>query len=789
MALRAIHRKLLRDFWHLRGQALAIAMVIAGGIATWIISYSTIESLERTQASFYRESRFADVFALAKRAPARLEKQIAALPGVRTVETRTVGAATVELPFFEDPVTGQLVGLPDQGNATLNRLYLRSGRLPAPRSPKEVVISEPFAEAHGLGPGDDMTAVINGRRQELRIVGVGLSAEYIYQIAPGALFPDYERYVLIWMREEPLAAAWDTRDGFNSVTLTLERGTEEAEVIDRLDALLRPYGGTGAYGRDDQVSHKYLKQEIAGLQAMAGVVPIIFLGVAAFLINVVITRIVEQQRDQIAILKAFGYGNPAVGWHYAQLVLLIMTGGLAAGIGAGTWLGHGLAELYRDFFRFPYLEFYLGPDVVLSATLVAMAAALGGAMLAVRRAILLPPAEAMRPEPPAVYRATLVERLGAQRLFDQPSRMILRHLERKPVKALLSVLGIAMAEAILFVGMFQEDAIAFMMDVQFNLAQREDLTITFTEPTERRALFELQALDGVMAAEPFRAVPVRLRHGHRSHRTSIQGFERGAELHRVLDAKQDPVRLPGTGVLLTDYLGRKLEVKAGDSITVEVLEGAQPVRQVRVAGLASEFIGVSAYMEISGLNRLMEEGPVLSGIFLAVDSTRQRAVLDDLKDRPRVAGITIQKEAIQAFYETLAETLLIFAFINTLLAGSIAFGVVYNSSRIAFSEHSRELASLRVLGFTRGEISYILLGELAVMTLAAIPFGFLIGWEFTRLIAASLASELYRIPVIIETSTYGFVATMVVAAAVISALIMRRKLYRLDLVAVLKTRE
>jgi putative ABC transport system permease protein len=293
----------------------------------------------------------------------------------------------------------------------------------------------------------------------------------------------------------------------------------------------------------------------------------------------------------------------------------------------------------------------------------------------------------------------------------------------------------------------------------------------------------------VFRVEPFRAVPVELRAGHRSYRTAIQGFENDGELHRALDAELRPIRFPSEGLLLTDHLGAKLGVKPGDWITAEVQEASQPVREVQVAGLVSQYIGLSAYMQIEALNRMMQEGPVVSGGFLAVDGDRHAEIFDALKARPRVAGTTIREVAIEAFNETMGETLIIFALVNTLLAGSIAFGVVYNSARITLSETGRELASLRVLGFTRGEVAYILIGELTVLTLAAIPLGFLIGYQFCRLIAENLSSDLYRIPLVVEPATYGLSAAVLIASAVISALMMGRKLYHLDLVAVLKTRE
>jgi putative ABC transport system permease protein len=787
--MKAINRKLLRDLWDMRGQALAIALVIASGVATFIMSLSTLHSLQLTQATFYQDYRFANVFVSLKRAPESLRRRIADLPGVDKVETRVVALVNVEVEGFVDPVRGQLTSIPDGGESQLNRLYLRQGRLIDATRDDEVVLSEPFADAHDLKSGDQLAAIINGRRKTLRIVGIALSAEHIYQIAPGAVFPDFKHYGVMWMARTPLATAYDMEGAFNDIVLTVSARVQVDDVIDQLDDLLEPYGGLGAYAREDQISHRYLSEEFRMLAQMATIFPVIFLAVAAFLLNVVVTRLVSTQREQVAVLKAFGYSNVAVAMHFVKLVVVITLGGVVGGIAAGAWLGIGLSEIYMEFYRFPYLKYELQPSVAVTAALISTAAAVLGTLNAVRRASLLPPAEAMRPEPPVIYRATFVERLGLQRIFSQPTRMIARHLERRPVKSILTVSGIALACAIMMVGRFQEDAVQYMMDVQFGLSQQQDLTVMFVESASWRALYELQSLPGVEYGEAFRSVPARLRFEHRSYRTSIRGVEPNGQLQRLLDADLRSIEIPPAGVVLTDHLGKILGVRSGDLLTVEVLEGSRPIRQVPVVALVSEYIGVSAYMQRTALNRLMREGNAISGAHLATDARYQPELYAVLKEMPRVAGTVVRVDAIQSFYDTLGDTLLIFTFINTLLAGTIAFGVVYNSARIAVSERGRELASLRVLGFTRGEISYILLGELGVLTLLAIPLGFLIGVGLCAYIAGNLQSDLYRVPLVLESSTYAFAATVVLASACVSGLIVRRHLDHLDLVAVLKTKE
>ncbi len=786
----ALNLKLLRDLWHLRGQVLAIAAVIMGGVATLVMSLSTYDSLFETRERFYREYRFAQVFASLKRAPEPVAERLRAIPGVAQVETRVLAGVKLELDGYTDPMTGLLLSLPDGGAPLLNGLHLKRGRMVQPFSSDEVVLSDTYADAHHLEPGDKLAAIINGKRKRLTIVGVALSPEFVYQIAPGAMFPDFARYGVLWMGRHALAAAYDMEGGFNHVALSLSPGVAEQDVIDQVDAVLAPYGGTGAYGRKHQFSNRFLDEELKQLKTTATVFPAIFLGVAAFLLNVVVSRLIATQREQIAILKAFGYGHLAIGWHYLKLVMVMTLVGVAGGVTLGAWFGQGLARVYLGFYRFPYLDYQLHPGVIATALAVSLGAGVSGTLFAVGRAIRLAPAEGMRPETPALYRATLAERIGLQQWLSQPSRMILRHIERRPVKALLTVFGIACGCGLMMVGNYQKGAIDFMVDVQFRQAAREDLAVSFIEPTSGRAMHELQALPGVQQVEGFREVPAILRFGHRHYRAALYGIQAEGQLHRALDSTLRPVSVPPGGVVLTDHLANNiLHIKPGDLLTVEVLEGSRPVRQVPVLGITKQYLGVSAYMQQDSLNALMREGNVISGAYLGLDPGAEPAVYAKLHERPRVLGMVANASAIRSFYDTIGEFVLFYNMVATLLAGAIAFGVVYNSARIALSEQGRELASLRVLGFTHGEIAYILLGELALLTLAAIPLGFLVGLGLTGILVMVFESDLYRLPLIIEPANYAMGATVVVISALLSGLLVWHRLGRLDLVAVLKARE
>lgn len=785
----ALDKKLLRDLWRIKTQALAIALVIGCGVATVVLMIGTMHSLEETRNAYYERYRFAEVFAFVKRAPERLASRIGRIPGVKRVYTRIVQDVILDVIGLSEPATARLLSIPERGRPLLNDIALRRGRYIAPGRPDEAIASEAFAEANRLEPGDSLFATINGRRRKLHIVGIALSPEYIYAIRPGELMPDDRRFAVLWMGRDALEAAFDLKGAFNDASLTLLRSASEREVIRRLDGILEPFGGTGAYGRRYQVSHSYFSSELDQNVTLAWILSPIFLAVAAFLLNIVISRIIDTERQEIGLLKAFGYSNWAVGRHYLKLVLLLTTLGVVIGFLGGAWMGRGMTELYARYFRFPFLYYRPSPAIFLLAGAVSFAAAVSGTIGAVRRAVLLPPATAMQPSPPTHYRESPLARMGLERLLSGPSRMILRHITRWPIRAALTTTGIAMSVAILVSSLFWIDAIEYMIEIFFFQSQRQNATLSFVEARPRRILGEIGNMPGVLAAEPYRSVPARLRFGPRQRRLAIIGILPEANINRLLNVRLQPVRVPDQGLVLSTKLSQLLDARAGDIVTVETMEGRRPIREVSVSAVIEEYLGVTAYMEIKALNRLMGEGPNISGAFLLIDPRYEKAFYQAVKNTPAVAGVSLHTAALRAFRRTIEETVYIMLFFYTLFAGTIAFGVVYNSARISLSELARELATIRVLGFSRYETSYILLGELALLTTAALPLGCCIGYGMAWGMTRFFDTDLYRVPFLIERATYGVAISIVSISALISGMIVRRRIDRLDLVAVLKTRE
>ncbi len=787
--IRALDRKLLRDMTRMKGQLIAVVALVACGVASFVSSMSTYASMLASQSAYYDRYAFAHVFDVLKRAPESVRTRLEEISGVQTVETRVVYGATIRVPGMHEPAYGLFVSIPDTGEPRLNQLYFRQGRNTEPHVAREVVVNEAFALAHGFVPGDKVTAIINGRQQQMTIVGIALSPEFVYAVKDGAPVPDDKHFGVFWIRRDELASSVDMDGAFNDVVFSLTRGASEAQVITDIDDVLRDYGGLGAHGRYEQVSNRYLTDEITSLRATAVFVPIIFLGVAAFLLNVVVSRMVAMQREQIATLKALGYANGALAAHYAKLVALVAMLGVGLGTAIGAFIGHAETRMYTDFFHFPALVYRLDAWVVAVAVSVSLASALGGVGRAVYRAVRLPPADAMRPASPPRYRKLLIERFGVQRFLSPVSRMILRNLDRHRWRAVMSTFGIAWAVGILLVGWYFVDAVDYMMDVQFRFAERQDVTVSFSNPVSDRAVGELEHIDGVIRAEPFRALPVKLRAGHRTRRTGLMGLDPDATLRQLLDVKLVRTPIPEDGVLMTDELAKQLHLRPGDLVTLEVLEGQRRSVQVPLRSVVAEPMGVSVYASLAWAQRLVGEPHAISGARLEVDKTRLEDVCQKLADEPQVSGVARLDDTVKTFEGTSRKYLVVFAVILVLFAGVIVVGLVYNSGRVALAERERELASLRIIGFTRGEVKVVLLGELAVYVLAAIPVGFALGHACVALVATTFSSELYRLPVIIDPSTYAASVIVLAVAATATAWAIQSRLNRLDMVAALKSRE
>ncbi|HET7228416.1 MAG TPA: FtsX-like permease family protein [Longimicrobium sp.] len=787
--MRPLNRKLLRDLWRLRTQVVSIALVVASGIAATVSFRSGLDSLDASRLRYYREARFADVFASLERAPESLAGRVGRIPGVAAVQTGVASAVVLDVPGLDEPAAGKLASIPRDPAAALNRLHLSAGRMPLAGSRGEVLANARFVEANRLRLGDSLAAVVNGRWERLRVVGVALSPEYVYAGQPGAFITDERHFGVLWMDRDALAAARDMRGSFNALALTLAPGAREREVIARVDRLLEPYGGLGAYGRADQLSNRVISDEIRQNRATGTLIPAMILAIAAFLLNVVLSRLVATEREQIAVLKAFGYTSGEVGRHYLAFAFAAVLLGAGVGIGVGMWLGRGLVGLYANVFRFPDLRYQATWPLVLGAFAVSAAAATAGALGAVRRAALLPPAEAMRPEEPARFGRGFLERLLPRGSVSPAGRIILRNLTRRPLRTAAAVLGVGLSVGLIHVTLLFFSAFGYTLDLQFRRAQRQELTVAFTTPRAGTVRHDLAHLPGVGRVEVFRAVPVKLRAGHRVRSLALLGAEPGGQLSRVLDRHGRGVEVPPAGVLLSGELAAALHVAPGDTVDAEVLEGERRTLRLPVSATVDDVFGINAYLGLRELSARLGEAPSVSGAHLAVDRAALPRVHRQLKRTPLVAGVTSPAAMLRNFETQVAENLTTNLLIVSLFAGVIALGVVYNGGRIALAERGRELASLRVLGFSVHEIAIILLGEQGALLVVGVPVGFGLGTLYAWIWMRMLNGEAYRIPLVWSGGAMVVAAAVILGMGVMAGVAVRRRLGKLDLVSVLKSRE
>lgn len=784
----ALQRKLWRGLVRAKLQAAAIALVVASGVAMFVGMLATYRSIRISEQRYYTEQRFAHVWSNLSRAPRSVIRDIAAVPGVAAVEGRIKQQAILDVPGLSEPASAEIVSMPSRSGHAVNDLYLRRGRHVEPGRAGEVLLSEGFSEANHLSLGDQLSAVVAGQRVRLRFVGVALSPEYVMPTVPSGLSADDRRYAIIWMALNELESLVDLRGAVNEISVRLSAGADAGAVMTAIDRLLEPYGGRGAFGRDSHASHTHYEEHVQMIRSLTVVMPTIFLLVAAFLVHMVLSRMIASEREQIGLLKAFGYTSRRVAAHYLELALLIMLPGVVLGLPFGAWFGEVVAAFFGQFFRFPVLVFRVEPPVVAAAALIALASAFAGAAGTLRRVVRVPPIVAMLADSPR-FRRSPRQRRRLPRFFAPPLRMILRNVTARPLRSALALVGMSLALAVVMLGMAIGDSADRMRDVRYQAVERQDLTVSLVHPRPRGTLHDFLHLPGVLRAEPFRLVPARVLVRGRVQNVGLYGLPEGGVLRNPVDSFYRAAHVSREGALVTAWLASHFGIRRGDVLALEIRENRRRVVSVPVVDVLDEGLGVAVYMELGALGRLLGEPETYSGAHLAIDRAREHELYAMLKRTPAAAAVDFRRGAL-AVYRAMGDAAVEFVRqIEVLFGIVIAFGVVYNTTKISLAERARDLATLRVLGFTRREVSRILLGEIAVLAAVAVPLGFIVGYGLTGVVVSTMAGERMHPPHVVSLSSYGFAFLVFGIASIASALIVRRGIDELELASALKARE
>ncbi|MCC5984565.1 MAG: FtsX-like permease family protein [Rhodobacteraceae bacterium] len=787
--MRALDRKLLRDLRRIWAQTLAIALVLGCGVMLLVAANATQRTLVQSKQTYYERHAFADIFAPVTRAPVSVLDALATIDGVSRVEGRIAFHAVLDIEGMVEPAVARVVSLPGDPARMLNRPLLRHGRMPDPDAADEVLVNEAFGRAHGLEPGARFDGIIGGQLRALTVAGWALSPEFIYTVGPGELLPDERRSGVLWMNERAAASAQNMDGAVNDITLTLTRDADPRAVKAALDAMLAPYGGTGAHDRTRQISHSFISGELQQLAALATYLPPIFMLVSAFLVNMVLTRLIALERTQIGLMKAVGYTTAEIAAHYLKLAGLIGVVGVVLGGIVGWWLTDGMLFIYQEFFGFPFLIRDSGAGPMALAAVLGLATAILGAARAVWASVRLKPAEAMSPPAPPRFSRGIADRAFAWLAFRQTTMMILRSIIRWPGRAAITLFGVSASVAVLVSSYFMFDALEVMTESVFTQSNRQHLTLTLAQSAPEIAVSDALTLPGVLQAEGGYGVPVRLIHGHRDRLSALQGHFPGATLHRLVDDDSRPVTLPPQGLVLPEMLARDLGASPGDMLAVELMSPPREVLDLPLIAVIAQGLGQEAHIAAPALFEAMRMAPRVTHIHLLADPAQMDALYAEVKRTPALAGLSDWAEVRRQFDATVSENLLTMVAIYTIIGVLIAVGVIYNAARIQLSERSYELASLRVLGFSRAQVGYVLVGEMMLLTMLAIPLGWVVGTWFAEGMTEALSTDTVYIPFAISRRTYAMAAVAVFLAALASVLVVRRRLDRMDLAMALKARE
>ena len=794
MVSRVLMRKLRRDLWHRKGALLALLAIVVVGVGVYVGMASVYRDLDGARERYYRDYRLADFTVDLKRAPLWAADAVAELPNVRAVRPRVSLAVRIELPGREEPLPGTAISMPDRPVPVLNDILLRSGTWFTDREAKEAILNEAFARANGLGPGNRVRVLLLDQQHDLLVVGTAMSPEFVYLIPPGAgLAPDPARFGVLYLPEAFLRETCNLEGAFNQLVGLAHDPSRAAldRTLRLIEERLDPYGVTLSTPVGEQTSTRFLADELTGLRVSVIVIPLIFLGVAALVLNVLIGRLVAQQRTAIGTLRALGYSRGAITRHYLGYGVAIGVLGGLGGVPFGGWLQGAMCAIYRQFFALPAIVRRTYPDVFLAGMAISLAFAVLGTLRGVRRAARLAPAEAMRPPPPETGGKVLPERLPALwRPLPFGWKMVLRAVFRNPFRSTVTVLGSAVGTSLIVATLCLVSALGVLIDHEFTRVSHEDVRVSLRDPRGVEAVAEFEALPDVSYGEGELGVVCDLTRGPRRRRVAVTGLPRRHRLCTPLDAAGRRIEPPDEGLLLSRKLAELLGVRPGDALRLRPLIGERREVPAVVVGTAETYLGLSAYADRRYLSRLIGESDVANVLLgAAFGDPRRSAFLAALKERPSVLGLAERVRSLSQIHDTFEKHLNVNILVMVFFAGLIAFGSVLNAALVSLSERQREVGTLRVLGYTPGQIARIFSGESGLLNGLGVLLGLGGGIGLAYLLARAYDTELYRFPVAIDPSQLVLGAALMAAFIGAAQLIIYRLIHRLPWLDVMKVKE
>ncbi|MBE0466629.1 MAG: ABC transporter permease [Candidatus Desulforudis sp.] len=787
-------KKLIRTIRTTLGQFLAVTAVVMLGISIYVTMNTSYHTMMYSQDKFYLDNNFADYYFHVVRAPQHVTRHIEALPGV----VKATGRLQEDVPIVKDGnerATARLVSYPLPMDTEVNRLQLLEGRLfdkDSQGGGVEVLVDPQYAAAHDLTFGDTVMIVTGGHQVPLTVVGTAISPEFVYPMKDAStLFPVPETFGIFMLSHRQAQQILDFSGQLNQVVLQLAPGADAERVAARVEDILEPYGNLAAYPRDDQLSHAVMQAELEGLRLSSIYLPLIFLGIAAAIQYVLLNRMVRAQRGQIGIMKALGYDSGQIMLHYTGYALAVAVLGATLGSGLGLLFVSAITGLYGQFFNLPLVSARPDYAVVGHGFALGLAVATISGLTASRSVTGIHPAESMRPEPPKGGGRVFIEHWGWLWTKLDPSwRLSLRTISRNWVRFGVTVAGVICAVGMLVVALFANDSVDYMLHRHYYQDQDADYVLNFTAPLPEPELTDITRLDGVLAAEPFFQVPVKLSFAGRSEDEVLMGLPADAVMRTLFTDTGRALPVPETGMIVNETAAAKLGVQVGDQVQVETRLGLGPPRHstFTVEGLNHQLIGGGAYVSLEQANQALQERNLISGVMLRVDPGLAQAVESEINAMTGVSAVLGRQQELDNFYELL-DMMVASVAIMVGFAAVLGFAIVYNTAMVNFTERRRELATLRVVGFSFRGVSGLLLKETFLQSVLGVALGLPFGLLLARGMIEAQSTDLYSLPVIISAQSYVLAALGGILFILVAQRFIARGVRRLDLVDVLKNKD
>lgn len=784
-----LNRKIIRDLWQFKGQFISVLVVVIIGVMLYSGINAAFRNLSGASEKYYREYRFADLWATMYRAPEGVEEKIKSLPFVKMATGRVV--QDVKIGISGENAIVRMITLPDDKKDIVNDVRITSGSYFSVQENNQCLLEEEFFKAHNLKIGDYIYPIINGNEVKLKVSGTVKSPEFVYTIRDGGeLMPDNRKFGIVFVKQSFGQAILGYEGSINSLVMLVHEGTDIDSAKDDVKKYLEEFGVSEVVEKENQISNKMLSEEMKGLKATGGSFPVVFFIVAAVIIYITMGRIVENQRTQIGVLKAFGFSNLSILLHYLSYSIIIAVVGNIIGAVLGMYLGKGFTELENMYFHLPVTDMKMYPELVIPASMLTLFFCLLAGYNACKRAFRIMPSEAMRPKAPLKGKKILIERITV--LWGKLGyswKMILRNVFRYKRRALMTSIGVVFATAITFISFGMMDSINFLMDQQYSNIQNYDIKVSFTKYLNLEELSYIRSIPHVVKLEPVVETGVEVSNGWKKKDIGFTALINNPEIYKATDKEGTPLELPDNGILIPEKLSKLLDAGPGDTVQIKSYLPGKEKKDIMVKGVVAQYIGSSVYSSIDSMNYLIGEGRIANSAVMIIDSPdNERAVIDKLKEIPAVGSVQSKSDAYNNLMRNMS-SMTAFIGVMIILAAVLSVAVVYNIATINIFERQRELATLKVLGFKDKEVRSLIFNENYLITL----FGAMVGLPFGNWLGNAMMS-------MYDTDAYSFIFTATNEAYILSAaltagftvlanLTLMGKIRNINMVEVLKSNE